>query len=199
MKATMILKNEHRVIERVLDCLERMAEQAEGEQRIPRRAVREAIDFFRHFADHCHHAKEEQQLFPLLESKGFSPTQGPTEVMRHEHVEGRNYIRGMSDALTLADADERPAVHAFVRHARGYVALLRSHIQKEDHCLFAMADQVLTEAEDASLISTFEHLETHDIGVGCHERYVHLAEKLYAEYHNVATASNSTTMHHSRR
>lgn len=200
MRATDILKEEHRVIERVLECLERMAQEARHSGHIPRRAAREAIEFFRHFADHCHHAKEEQQLFPLLEAKGFSATQGPTAVMRHEHVEGRDLIRGMLDAIEEAESDvasESAAVDKFVYHAMKYVDLLRQHIQKEDHCLFAMADQVITEADDEALLAAFDHAERHVMGHGCHQRYVQLADALVREFlgHDGGQSAVSCTAH----
>ena len=70
MKPSDILKQEHRVIEQVLDCLEKMA----GNGRRTARAMpvgAQAIDFFRNFADRCHHGKEEAHFFPAMEAKGF--------------------------------------------------------------------------------------------------------------------------------
>jgi hemerythrin-like domain-containing protein len=55
MKPTEVLGAEHRVIEQVLDCLERMAEQCERSGRIDAESAEKAIDFFQDFADRCHH------------------------------------------------------------------------------------------------------------------------------------------------
>jgi len=85
MRPTEILMQEHRVIEQVLDCLERMAQRVEAGDELDLESAKQAIDFFRNFADRCHHGKEEDCLFPLLEQKGFSREQGPTGVMLHEH------------------------------------------------------------------------------------------------------------------
>jgi hemerythrin-like domain-containing protein len=52
-----ILMSEHRVIEQVLRCLERMAEKCLLYGHFDLQAVRQAIDFFRNFADRCHHQK----------------------------------------------------------------------------------------------------------------------------------------------
>ena len=51
MKPTNILVNEHRIIEQVLNCLERMTEQCASEGKLEEAPAREAIDFFRAFAD----------------------------------------------------------------------------------------------------------------------------------------------------
>ena len=47
----------------------------------------------------------------------------------------------MADAIEGAAAGSSEAVTRFITHAQGYVGLLRQHIEKEDHCLFAMANR----------------------------------------------------------
>lgn len=178
MRPTETLKNEHRVIEVVLDCLDAMAERCRRDGRLDGESAREAIDFFRSFADGCHHAKEENQLFPLLEARGFSADAGPTAVMRAEHVEGRTLIAEMERALPAASRGEESGRTSWLEAANNYATMLRDHIQKEDHCLFPMADQSLPDSDVAELTRAFEAVEQHEIGPGVHERYVRLAEKL---------------------
>src|SRR5262245_15379028 len=133
MKATDMLMDEHRVIEQVLDCLEKLADRCASGEKPDSTSALEVFDFFRNFADHCHHGKEEGHLFPLLEARGFSRERGPTGVMLHEHEEGRR----LTDAIAAAVERDEPG--EFARHARAYVRLLRDHIGKEDNCLFPMA------------------------------------------------------------
>ena len=71
MNPTDILMDEHRVIEQVLNCLEKIIEQATAAGRLEEEPAREALDFFRTFADRCHHGKEEAHLFPLMQTRGF--------------------------------------------------------------------------------------------------------------------------------
>jgi len=156
MRPTEILKEEHRVIEGVLDCLEKLASDASREGRLDAASAREALDFFKGFADAFHHAKEEDIFFPALEAKGFSPDQGPTAVMRSEHTTGRHFIKAMEGVLDAAGEGNATAVSAFVSQARGYIEMLREHIEKEDHCLFGMADVALTAEENAKLVEAFE-------------------------------------------
>ena len=66
MKPTDILMDEHRVIEQVLNSLERMIDRATKSGRLEEEPAREAIEFFRMFADHCHHGKEEAAALALL-------------------------------------------------------------------------------------------------------------------------------------
>ena len=75
-----------------------------------------------------------------------------------------------------------PAARAEVlRNARGYTALLRAHIQKEDQILFPMADQVIPRHAHAEVLDGFEHVEHDETGEGVHERYLALAEALERE------------------
>ena len=192
MKATEILSGEHRIIEQVLDCLEMIASDAADRGRLDQTSAKEALDFFRNFADRCHHGKEETHLFSAMEAKGFPREGGPTGVMLYEHEQGRAHVRGMADAIVQAAAGNREAVALFATHAYGYIGLLREHIEKEDHCLFGMANRTLTEDDQQGLLAAFEHVEhehvEHEhVGAGTHEKYLHLADEL-AERCGVARA-----------
>lgn len=192
MRPTSILMEEHRVIEQVLNCLERMAELCEQGQPLDAEAANQAFDFIRTFADHCHHAKEEDLLFPLMEQKGFSRSHGPTGVMLIEHEEGRRLVRAMADAVTKYQGGTAYAAREFATAARAFVALLRQHIQKEDHCLFAMADQALTPSEQQALEQSFARVQRERIGLDTHDKYVGIANWL-AERLGVSKAATATS------
>jgi hemerythrin-like domain-containing protein len=178
MKATEILSAEHRVIEQVLDCLERMAGQAAQSGALEEQSALDALEFFRTFADKCHHGKEEAQLFPAMEAKGFPRHGGPTGVMILEHEQGRQHVRAMAAAVGGAAAGDRAALESFAQHAQAFIALLREHIGKEDHCLFSMANQSLTAADQEGLLAAFEKVEHEDMGAGTHEKFLNLANEL---------------------
>ncbi len=178
MRPTEILMQEHRVIEQVLNCLEIIAQRAEADSKLDTDSANQAIDFLRNFADRCHHSKEEDCLFPMLEKKGFSPDEGPTDVMRQEHEAGRQYICGMAEATAAVATGDSQAIGAFASNARAYVLLLREHIQKEDHCLFQMADQALSEQEQQQVLDSFAHVEHDDMGPETHQKYLGIASNL---------------------
>ena len=56
------------------------------------------LEFLKVFVDKCHHAKEEELLFPASVVAGV-PKAGPIAVMLHEHDTGRNYIKAMNAAF----------------------------------------------------------------------------------------------------
>lgn len=149
MKLLDILRQEHRLIERGLSILDRLANRAEARKELDAAIVQQLVDFFRQFADECHHYKEEHVLFPEMERHGFSPVAGPTAVMRYEHEEGRKHIRAMLRSAQHGDDPE--SVARFVHHARCYSRLLRNHIAKEEQCLFSMAEHSLPAKAASSL------------------------------------------------
>jgi hemerythrin-like domain-containing protein len=178
MKATNVLSEEHRVIERVLNTLEAGAQRLASGQSMPPEFFLLATDFIKGFADGCHHRKEEGVLFIRMEAQGVPVQGGPIGVMLAEHELGRQYTRALrSAALDMQSGDEN-AARRVVENAQNYVALLRQHIYKEDHMLFPMADRVIPADQYDSVWEGFEHVEHEETGEGVHEKYLALAESL---------------------
>jgi len=162
-----VLLEEHRIIEKVLTAFEQA-----GERDLPVTFYERGIDFIVNFADGCHHAKEEEQLFPEMERKGVPRAGGPIGVMCDEHVMGRAHVARMREMI---DADDRDGLR---REALEYAALLRGHIAKEDNVLFPLGRAILDPSEIAALKISFEGVD----GSGeCHRKYATLATQLLAE------------------
>jgi hemerythrin-like domain-containing protein len=176
---TETLMNEHRVIERVLRALE--AELLTLEKRpFPRDFFDRTLDFLSNFADGCHHAKEEERLFPALEKKGILKDGGPIGMMLYEHTQGRACLASIRGNLDAAERGYPQAVAAIRRSAESYIHLLREHIWKQDHILFEMARRLLSEEDAAQISQQFHCMEEHFIGRGVHQRYLQMAEELTA-------------------
>ena len=180
-RATEILRNEHDAILRMLDATEEVAQRLGRRERVEPQVLANLMEFFRLFADHCHHGKEEDLLFPLLEKKGMPRGGGPIGVMLMEHDHGRGFIRQMAleaepHAGGNADAGVRWAAAAIQ-----YVGLLREHIAKENQVLFVMAERMLSNTEQLELAEAFEKVEIEKMGAGTHERLHAMMEKLLAE------------------
>jgi hemerythrin-like domain-containing protein len=191
MLPTEILKDEHRVIEQVLNCLERIADDGAVERKLDGYSAQQALDFFQTFADGCHHHKEEAHLFPALEAKGFPPVGGPTAVMRTEHSEGRRHIQAMVPAVEDATQGDSEAVDTFVEHAQAYARLLREHIAKEDNCLFPMANAALSVSEREALAAAFDAVEHPEVKARDHRRCLAIADELAKRFGITrATVSN---------
>lgn len=173
-KPTQILSDEHRVIERVLGAVEKLAKGPVGTLE----PWKKALDFIRHFADECHHFKEEKVLFPAIEAHGIPSEGGPIGMMLMEHEEGRSYVRAMFAAISLIEAKNEAAKENLLSTAQAYCRLLREHIQKEDEILFCMADEVISADEQKKLSAAFAQHEAEEMGPGAHEKYLKIAAEL---------------------
>lgn len=181
MRTTEILSQEHRVIEQVLACLEKLVSAQSDPRRFDWTTAGSILDFLKNFADRCHHGKEEERLFPAMEARGFSPTTGPTAVMRQEHERSRELMAAMSESVRRGGNGDSAAVLRFERAARDYVQLLREHIHKEDSCLFPMAANFLSDS-DCELVRQFEEIEHEPRFDGQHEKYLKLADDLAQQF-----------------
>ena len=141
---TDILRDEHRIILRALELVERAAARPSSEA-----WWADAIAWLRTFADRSHHAKEETALFPAMVKAGVPSEGGPIAVMLDEHEEGRRLIRTM----------EMSTGSARVVACRAYVSLLRAHIDKENEIVFPLAEAVLDERAMHELRRAFDTVE----------------------------------------
>jgi len=182
MKPTETLKNEHKAILLMLDVVESVSEKLDAGENVPAEHLTKIVDFIRGFADKCHHAKEEDLLFPAMEKTGIPRQGGPIGVMLIEHTEGREYVRKMSEAAEEYAAGDRKVGARFAENARGYAALLTQHIHKEDNILYPIADARLSPQTQAGLEKDFERVEEEVVGPGKHEEYHRLLEKLEKTY-----------------
>jgi hemerythrin-like domain-containing protein len=179
--ATTVLRGEHTAILRMLDLTEEVARRALAGATVSPETLGELLEFFKVFADRCHHGKEEQLLFPLLERKGLPRNGGPVGVMLYEHEGGRALVRDMTRAAESFAAGDPAAAEEWGAAAVEYASLLRAHIAKENNILFVMAERMLTPEEQAELSSAFERVEEEQIGPGTHEKLHAAMERLSAE------------------
>lgn len=145
MNAIQTLMDEHQTILRALAALEALASDPTHASE-PVGTWRRLVHFFREYADSLHHGKEEDLLFPAMESAGI-PEQGPTAVMRMEHEEGRALVKRLAGLAEAESVDQ----DSFSAPALRYVELLRSHIGKEDHILYPMARRLMSESAMGAL------------------------------------------------
>jgi hemerythrin-like domain-containing protein len=173
-----MLVNEHEVILSVLDAVETVAQRTAADGVFPQPFYEQAVDFFATFADQCHHAKEEQLLFPLLAERGIPLEGGPIGCMLSEHDLGRQHVAAVRAALPRAAAGDAAARATVRQEALAYAELLREHIMKENQVLFVLGDQYMTDQDKAELWNKFQCAEHSNVPPGTHEKYLALAKKL---------------------
>lgn len=172
---TEILKEEHEVIKKGLDILDFLIKL--GPSEVLDSDVKKLLEFFSEFADKCHHAKEEDILFPLAEKRGIPKECGPIGVMLFEHDEGRKLRKSMLEAAKNLNKN----FEKFRENAENFVTLLREHIDKENNILYPMVDSVLNRKYREELLKGFEKMEE-KIGKNVHEKYVKFIKMLTEKY-----------------
>jgi len=115
----------------------------------------DAVDFIRNYADRFHHAKEEDVLFVELIKNGMPEKQSPIEAMQIEHDQGRAHVRAIEDAAQKAVDGVLGQATIIAEHAKGYAALLRGHIDKEDTILYPLAERVLPETVRERMLDAY--------------------------------------------
>jgi hemerythrin-like domain-containing protein len=181
MKATQQLKDEHDGIKIMLNIAGQVGRQFEATGNLNKHHFDDILEFLKVFVDKCHHAKEEELLFPALVAAGV-PKDGPVAVMLHEHEMGRNHIKALNAAFAGYIAGDISLSKDITQNIHGYILLLRDHIEKENKVLFVMADNLLSEKNQDELLEGFEKIEEERIGAGKHEEFHGLIKKLSGIY-----------------
>ena len=173
-----VLEEEHVLILRALDVLEAGLAQVESGASVGGAFFGELAEFFRNFADRHHHGKEEEILFRyMVEEMDYARRSGPVGVLSSEHEVGRAHVRAMSEAASrLETASE--AARRLVDEGRAYVALLRAHIEREDHKVFPLVEDLLGPEERTALMAAFSRFEAAEGGKESPEKYAALIDRL---------------------
>jgi len=88
-----------------------------------------------------HFQMEERVMFLEFETK-TGMTQGPTQMMRHEHTQMRALMQDMLKALESGNKDK------FFGYSETLMILLQQHNMKEEQMLYPMAQQHLSAESD---------------------------------------------------
>lgn len=181
MKSTEILMREHDIIKRAINLLEIVDDRlAAGDDAVVS-VYPELVDFIKSFADECHHGKEEDILFELLEERGVPRENSPLAVMMDEHETGRRFVRNIERSANQFIHGDKAVRVQIIQNSESYARLLKDHIYKEDAVLYPMADKILSEADQQRLDEEFSRVEA-DFGPERHRHYEQMIADLEQEY-----------------
>lgn len=142
MKATNVLIDEHKRILRALNVIEQIAANVEDGKTVDERDLEDILRFLKVFADGQHQGKEEDILFPAILRCTECSHYPKLRQMIFEHDQERSLVEGLEEALRTKKGKD------FVYFAERLIQILRTHIYKEDHILFELADASLSPEED---------------------------------------------------
>lgn len=94
---------------------------------------------------------EEDILFPLFEEKTGMKDHGPTFVMREEHRQIKEYLRGLDTKIEqkAPDTDSQEQL---------LLELLSAHNQKEENILYPAVDQITSREERERVFERMKNL-----------------------------------------
>jgi hemerythrin-like domain-containing protein len=171
MEAIDILKEEHRIIERVITALENQARRLQAGLTARAGFFLDTADFIRNFADANHNRKEEELLFSAVVDAGLSNQTGPIAILLAEHEQSRMYARVMEKAARTMDADPSAAREDIFLNAQGYAILQRQHIRREDEFFFPLALRLIPPEQQKKLTAEFLRFESEEIGTVLREKF----------------------------
>ncbi len=172
------LRDEHSEITIMLDILEKVCELLDAGENVDHENLEKLHDFMVVFVDQCHHTKEEELLFPMLESINGAESKKLIEILLSEHETGRKYTKTIGEAISgNGNIDPRSRAN-LVKYGRYYIRLLVQHIDKENNILFTMAEKKLSGKQNQELFEEFEIVEKERIGTGKHEQLHEILHQL---------------------
>ncbi len=161
--STASLRKDHELIEKVLKAMNATIQLLESGKRVPEQILSQTVDFAKNFTDACHHAKEEEVLFPALERTGMPTKMGPIAVMLMEHRQARELAHNMETGMETYVQDNNP--QALLDAMKQYVRHVTEHLWKENNRLFVMAEARLQNSSDViTNIDNVEHKQLNDMG-----------------------------------
>lgn len=159
---------EHRLIEELVSDLQLELKRERAEKSVNFAFLDLAIDFFRTYADHCHHGKEENILFRELSKKPLSVEHA--KIM-DELIADHIYARKTVTALAEAKANFAQGLAGSIEQVSAILETLADfypkHIAKEDKSFFFPAMTYFSAEEQAAMMQEFYEFDRQLI----HEKY----------------------------
>lgn len=162
------LMMEHRLIERMIKFMKGKLEESRLVNKVDPNFIDMVIDFFRMYADRCHHGKEEDILFRELKKKKLSPEHAKiVEELIEEHVRGREMVGNLSRANQEYRQGESESIALIAKFLEKLVDFYPAHIAKEDKKFFLPIMEQFNKKEQAAMLEEFWEFDRKLI----HEKY----------------------------
>ena len=165
---------EHRLIERMVGLMKQHIGTLREKEEVNLFFIDAAVDFFRTYADRCHHGKEEHILFRDLAMK-----QLPTDLHKimdeliQEHRSGRELVgklAGAKDRHVQGNISMQDEIIFFLQEL---IEFYPTHIEKEDKYFFLPSMEYFNKEERNAMLQEFGEFDKSLI----HEKYKQLVEQ----------------------
>lgn len=165
---------EHRLIERMVGLLKEELRSIEENNEVHTELVDSAVDFFRTYADRCHHGKEEDILFRDLAKKELSPEHKRImDELKQEHIFGRKIVGKLFSSNERYGKGDRDALEEIIGFLKELVEFYPAHIEKEDKHFFMPCMEYFSKEERDTMLQECWEFDKKLI----HEKYRQLVER----------------------
>jgi hemerythrin-like domain-containing protein len=153
MKPIAPLMIEHRIIERMINIIEKKVDQLKTSKKLDPIFIDTAVEFIRVYADETHHGKEEQILFRELAKKDLKPAhQRILQELIEEHKIGRSTTQGVVKAKEAYLNGDSTALTELISLLEKLIDFYPKHIEKEDKHFFIPVMNYFSEEEQQHML-----------------------------------------------
>ncbi|MFX0007723.1 MAG: hemerythrin domain-containing protein [Promethearchaeota archaeon] len=166
---------EHRLIEKMINLMEKEIKKMKKYAKANPLFIDIAVDFIRMYADRTHHGKEEDILFRDLNKKDLSPNH--TKIMEElfeEHIWARNTVGKLVEAKNQYVKGNIEELDTILILMSELVEFYPKHIVKEDKHFFIPVMNYFTKDEQNKMLQEFWEFDKTLI----HEKYQKVIENL---------------------
>lgn len=163
MRPEAILREDHGRIMRLFAAWQKMLGELEHPNQSRQEAFAECINLVETFIDKCHHGKEDEILFPAMESSKRPEITSLIEDLRSEHKTGRS----MLEAIKLefkAFSQPNGSAEKLIQLCEGYIDLFRKHIRRENAKLLPVLEKCISAGAHEQIAAHFEQYEQKTFG-----------------------------------
>jgi len=118
----------------------------------------------------------------VMQERGIPVEGGPIGVMLSEHDHGRNFTKGIEDAVNRVLGGDESAKQDIIGNAKNYTQLLSNHIHKEDNILYPMGNNVFSSEDQEYIEKQFDRVEKETIGEDIYQKYLNMVEDLEKQF-----------------
>jgi len=166
---------EHRLIEKIMPILKNEINAINKINQVNPIFIEMAVDFFRMYADRCHHGKEEDILFRDLGKKQLSSDHKKImEELVEEHKFARNIVGKLVEAKNSYIKGKFETISEILKNLSILSEFYPKHIEKEDKRFFIPIMNYFSKEEQNVMLQEFWDFDKMLI----HEKYKKILEDL---------------------
>ena len=147
---------EHRLIERMVKIITHLQLEISEVEEVDSNFIDTVVDFFKTYADRCHHGKEEDILFKKLATKNLKRIHKTImDELIQEHAYARKTVAKLKETNITYRQDNKEAIWKINDLLKELSTLYPKHIEKEDKHFFYPSMEYLTVQDQNDMQTSF--------------------------------------------